>query len=199
MGKEVVCLNLRSFLAAVSLTTLMLALALAPPSGSQLQRQYDPWADINDDGLIDMRDIAYEGRLFGTTGDPTKHVVIKHDWSEGNFSFSLGPNENKRFNISAKGFETLTLYIKAWSRDVHSFQVYLGFLVNGERADEQVVTIRSYSPLVIMIIPPQPWGWGWPANFRRTYSVTFSELIVWIWNNSTSYALWGNIYYHLNT
>jgi len=67
-GKEVVCLNLRSFLAAVSLTTLMLALALAPPSGSQLQRQYDPWADINDDGKMDMRDIAHEGRLFVTWG-----------------------------------------------------------------------------------------------------------------------------------
>jgi len=76
MGKEVVCLNLRSFLAAVALTTLMLALMLAPPSGSQLQRQYDPWADINDDGLIDMRDIAYEARLFGTTGDPTKNVNV---------------------------------------------------------------------------------------------------------------------------
>ena len=178
-----VCLNLRSFLAAVALTTLMLALTLAPPSGSQLQRQYDPWADINDDGMIDTRDVSYVCSLFGKTGDPTKQVVIKHDWCEGNFSFSLSPNENERFNISAKGFETLTIYIKAWSRDAHSFQVYLGFLVDGGRADEQVVTVKSY-PYAIRW-PPPPWGSWTEANFRMTYSVTFSELIVWIWNNST--------------
>ena len=29
---------------------------------------YDPWADINDDGKINMYDIGYTARLFGTTG-----------------------------------------------------------------------------------------------------------------------------------
>jgi len=192
-------LNLRSFLAAVSLTTLMLALTLAPPSGSQLQRQYDPWADINDDGMIDTRDVSYVCSLFGKTGDPTKPVIINHNWNEGNLSFSLKPNGDKNFTISAMGFETLTLYITAWSWYGHSFQVYLGFCVDGRIADEQVVTVESRIPLVFVPPTRPPWGTAWPANFRRTYSVEFSELIVWIWNNSTSYDLWGQVYYHLNT
>ena len=37
---------------------------------------YDPWADINEDGRIDMRDIAYEASLFGSSGDPTKNVTV---------------------------------------------------------------------------------------------------------------------------
>lgn len=37
---------------------------------SQQARQYDPHADINDDGKIDMRDLGAVARLFGTTGDP---------------------------------------------------------------------------------------------------------------------------------
>ena len=37
---------------------------------------YDPWADLNDDGKIDMKDIGYEAKLFGTMGDPTKNVTV---------------------------------------------------------------------------------------------------------------------------
>jgi hypothetical protein len=37
---------------------------------------YDPWADINDDGKIDMKDIAYTARLFDTSGDPAKNVTV---------------------------------------------------------------------------------------------------------------------------
>jgi hypothetical protein len=55
---------------------MILALALIHNSGSQTTFQYDPWADINDDGKIDMRDIGYTCRLFGTTGDPTKNVNV---------------------------------------------------------------------------------------------------------------------------
>ncbi|UCB59984.1 MAG: hypothetical protein JSW72_07690 [Candidatus Bathyarchaeota archaeon] len=38
--------------------------------------QYDPWADINDDGKIDIKDVAYTAKLFGTLGDPTKNVTV---------------------------------------------------------------------------------------------------------------------------
>jgi hypothetical protein len=55
---------------------MILALAFIQNSGSQTTFQYDPWADINDDGKIDMKDIGYICRLFGTTGDPTKNVNV---------------------------------------------------------------------------------------------------------------------------
>jgi uncharacterized coiled-coil protein SlyX len=41
--------------------------------------EYDPWADINDDGKIDMKDIGYMARLFGTTGDPTNKTALLYE------------------------------------------------------------------------------------------------------------------------
>jgi len=69
-------LNGKNYLVAIMLTALMLALMFIPMSGSQTTVQYDPWADINDDGKIDIKDIAYSSRLFGTLGDPTKNVNV---------------------------------------------------------------------------------------------------------------------------
>lgn len=37
---------------------------------------YDPWADINDDGKIDMRDIGYIAKLFGTAGTPIDKAAL---------------------------------------------------------------------------------------------------------------------------
>ena len=38
--------------------------------------EYDPWADINDDGIIDMYDLAYLGKLYGTTGTPINKTAL---------------------------------------------------------------------------------------------------------------------------
>jgi len=37
---------------------------------------YDPWADINDDGKIDMRDVYVVARKFGTTGTPINKTAL---------------------------------------------------------------------------------------------------------------------------
>ncbi len=37
---------------------------------------YDPWADINDDGKIDMIDMWYEAKLFGALGDPINKTAL---------------------------------------------------------------------------------------------------------------------------
>jgi hypothetical protein len=37
---------------------------------------YDPWADINGDGKINMTDVGYVASLFGTKGDPTRNVTV---------------------------------------------------------------------------------------------------------------------------
>jgi len=38
--------------------------------------RYDPWADINEDGKVDIKDVAYTAKLFGTLGDRTKNVTV---------------------------------------------------------------------------------------------------------------------------
>jgi hypothetical protein len=69
-------MNWKNYLVAVLLCSMILALAFIHNSGSQTTFQYDPWADINDNGKIDAKDIGYTCRLFGTAGDPTKNVNV---------------------------------------------------------------------------------------------------------------------------
>jgi hypothetical protein len=67
----------RDVLIAVLVTfCLTLALFAVKPIGSQIQRQYDPWMDINDDGIIDYMDIVSTCRLFGTTGTPINKTAL---------------------------------------------------------------------------------------------------------------------------
>ncbi len=37
---------------------------------------YDPWLDTNDDGKIDMKDIAAAARAFGTSGTPINKTQV---------------------------------------------------------------------------------------------------------------------------
>lgn len=47
--------------------TLFLAI---PTRSSPTANEYDPWADINDDGKINMYDIGYTAQRFGASGEP---------------------------------------------------------------------------------------------------------------------------------
>jgi len=50
-------------------------------SSQQDVRKYDPWVDYNEDGKIDIKDIATAAIKFGTSGDPTKNVNVTN-WPE---------------------------------------------------------------------------------------------------------------------
>jgi hypothetical protein len=63
-------------IAILSTFCLTVTLFAVIPTRSQSPFTYDPWADINDDGKVDMKDIAYDARLFSTYGNPTKNVTI---------------------------------------------------------------------------------------------------------------------------
>jgi hypothetical protein len=55
------------------LATLFLAL---PTLSNPAAVQYDPWADINDDGVINMYDIAYSAQRFMTSGEPINKTAL---------------------------------------------------------------------------------------------------------------------------
>jgi len=104
----------RDVLIAVLATfCLTSALFAVKPIGSQTTRQYDPWSDMNDDGVIDIRDLAYAGRLFGTTGDPTKNVVINNNVQWYNLSGLVPPKGIVSFNVSTAGYRQASIIIKA--------------------------------------------------------------------------------------
>ena len=106
-------MNRKNYLAAIMLTALMLALMFIPMSGSQTTWQYDPWADINDDGKIDIKDIAYSSRLFGTLGDPTKNVIVNNKIQSYNFSKVIPPRSIVSFNVSIAGYRQATIILRA--------------------------------------------------------------------------------------
>lgn len=43
---------------------------------AQSSGEYDPWIDINEDGIIDVNDLASMSQTYGTSGDPTKNVNV---------------------------------------------------------------------------------------------------------------------------
>jgi hypothetical protein len=128
------------------------------------------------------------------TGDPTKPVIINHNWREGNYSFSLNPGGYTSFNISTTGFRTVTIRVFAHSDWGHKFYLSIMPKVTGSICDRLVYVVSSQ--LTIPLIPPYS---AVPANFKETYEVAFSELMIGIYNNSTTNTLWGTIYYYLNT
>jgi hypothetical protein len=114
-------LNWRSFLTATMLTALMLALTFIPMSGSQTAMPYDPWADINDDGKIDIKDIGYACRLFGTMGDPTKPVIIsEYTWKLISQWIIIPAGTGGCINITTAGYRQITIYLCARTVVVHT-------------------------------------------------------------------------------
>jgi len=69
-------MKVKTFILGCLIGMFVALLIYAPISQTQTERQYDPWADMNDDGFIGIDDIAYAAQLFGTTGDPTKNVNV---------------------------------------------------------------------------------------------------------------------------
>jgi hypothetical protein len=61
MKKDVIITVLATFALTITLFTVI-------PIYSQSVGDYDHWLDINDDGTIDMKDIATVARAYGTYG-----------------------------------------------------------------------------------------------------------------------------------
>ena len=80
------------------------------PTQSSPVGEYDPWRDINDDGEINILDIASVAQSYGASGNPTKNVTVTNfqsqysvvhfhslnvSWQSFNFTFDgdmpLGP------------------------------------------------------------------------------------------------------------
>jgi hypothetical protein len=69
-------MSVKNYLVALMLSVMILTLILIPISGSQITPQYDPWVDINDDGVIDIFDAISLAGAFGTTGTPINKTAL---------------------------------------------------------------------------------------------------------------------------
>lgn len=176
--------------------TIPLFMAI-PTRGIPAFGEYDPWADINDDGTINMKDIAYAGRLFMTSGSPAKSVTINGNWTEGGFSFSLAPDEyTQNLTITTGGFKTITISVDA-SYTGSEIQIFIGYLSGNDIVGRCIENVQTFLYPMILYYP-----WYndlWQPIFRQSYEVTSPQMMFCIWNNSTSHGSGGNLYYYLST
>jgi len=66
-------------LVVVVLVTFCLTAALfltIPIRSSPAEREYDPWADLDDDGKIGIIDLYKVATIFGTTGEPINKTAL---------------------------------------------------------------------------------------------------------------------------
>ena len=201
-------MRLRKDVLVAVLATFCISSALfaVKPSGSQATLPYNPWSDINDDGKIDIFDVVSVTALYGQTGNPTKPVIINHNWKEGNYSFNLQPNKCLNISIDTSGFKIITLSIHAYSKPTgniwgpYKFEIFIAFLDNtGRVASCFLTTGYAKGPKLGIIYDPWYKDPDTTPSYSETFSVQSPRLIVTIYNNRTDHRLDGYLYYYLST
>jgi len=86
-------MNRKQFAMATLFVAVLLTLTFTP-TASQQAGTYDPWLDYDENGKIEIKDIAMIARAYGATGDPTKNVNVTN--------FPLDEQGNLRIAISEK-------------------------------------------------------------------------------------------------
>jgi hypothetical protein len=78
---------------------------------------YDPWADINDDGIINMKDIANVASQFNTAGDSTKNVSISSlgHYESRTSATPLETNTSASFSYSLEGYRQVSIAIVCYA------------------------------------------------------------------------------------
>ncbi len=200
--KDLVIVALATFCLTVTLFMIL------PTESSPGSVQYNPWLDTNDDGQINIVDIAATAKVFGTSGDPTKPVEIaERRVVENVINFSIDektedePYPHFNITIPAAGFRILTVSIWVYQFDPTYFDYSIGYRV----ADRWVNFTwgTGFAKSTFTIISDKWWeNIREPSNWLNwTEEIWFSELVVTIFNNSSEEGnrLIGTAVYYLST
>jgi hypothetical protein len=107
----------RDVLVAVLVTFCITSVLFAvKPIGSQTTMPYDPWADINDDGIIDIFDLVNLANKYGTTGDPTKNVNVTNWPTQQAEPSWIIITKQLNMSLEYKNLGSGLLYAKGYSR-----------------------------------------------------------------------------------
>jgi len=190
-------LNLKNYFVAVILTGLILALAFNHLAGSQTSpsAQYDPWADLNDDGKISMDEIVRMCELFGTTGDPTKNVTVSgYGFKVLSYNINITAHTGGCINIPVSGYRQITLHFNPifsvilWPYGIRidrgdNVSVALAFSVGG--TFEKLTTFNTN--ITVSTNPSQPqWYIGTPSLISFTYNIKGEEFLIGYYNPTTN-------------
>lgn len=135
-----------SFLNVGLVSFLVVAMFLMPVTSEQSVHDYDPWADMDDNGIIDIRDISYGARKFGSEGDPTKNVNVMNwptsepitvwwyepllpgaKWSDYYNASGFGHLHIQMMGVNMEGDETITVRVhgKLLTTSIEAYSVTL--------------------------------------------------------------------------
>jgi len=190
--KDLVIVILATFCLTLTLFTIL-------PTHSS----YDPWLDVDDNGVVELKDFYELSQAFGTSGNPTKSVTINDNWTEGSFNFSLPPNGvTENFTITTAGFNTITISLDASSWGKCEIQVFIGYLSGNDFVDERVESAFARQLMFHILIVPEPQPWYCSVSkpiFKQSYEVASPQMMFCIRNNSTAgYSASGRLYYYLS-
>jgi hypothetical protein len=104
-------MNRKDFIIAILVTFCLTAtlFIVLPTKSSPNVVDYDPMADINGDGKIDMYDIGYTAQRFGTSGDPTKNMNVMNSYFEwGSLDIIIAPGESFQLFNASQGYSTVS-------------------------------------------------------------------------------------------
>ena len=106
-------------LAAFCLTaTVFFAIPSRSQSGTGSSSNYNPLADLNHDGVVDIYDAVLFAQAYGSSGDPTLPVNVTN-WPSPSYAiteFTLNMSEGSAYSsplIYCGGYSTLSLMINA--------------------------------------------------------------------------------------
>ncbi len=69
-------MNKKNFAIVYLISIVLSMLTLTPISSQQAPGEYDPWFDINDDGKIDIKDVASVAVKYGSEGTPINKTAL---------------------------------------------------------------------------------------------------------------------------
>ena len=108
----------KDLMIAVSLTFCLTATLLmtASTESSSSVSEYDPWVDLNEDGTINILDIANVALAFHTSGDPTRTVNLVNSHYQWMDRRIIEPQDYWLIVHETAGYKQV--FIGLWSQDV---------------------------------------------------------------------------------
>lgn len=166
---------------------------------------YDPWNDvypIEPDGVINMKDIAYEIANFNakatdnTTASTTRKVAVDtYTWNVSSYTMNMAPHSLNNINISTAGYQHVALILNA-SYLLNPVGVRTGFLLNNGYADVDTFNVgppstssAGYTPNAMWIQAPKTTG-----NVGEKFNVT-----VWVYLKDDSVSWQAAVSYPAGT
>jgi hypothetical protein len=152
---------------------------------------YDPWADLDESGKIDMKDIASVASRFGTAGDSTKNVNVTN-WQSARTAYefeyvgtinSSAPPYHPILNIFCGGYSRIGFFMRPEQASAGTFNL-TALLTGLFWFDHPVPYALSTEPVTdplaftqtVYVVDGSIRNWGGPYTFLKETKAPYCDL-----------------------